>query len=503
MSNSLYESQVSLVESWAKDPLKFVEEALRVKYLSTQQKQAFEELRKLVWSKIKLAEKRKMTAEEKAYAKKVGISIMSGMGTGKDAFTSMAIIWFLCCFPKALIPCTAPTAHQLKDVLWREINKWRAGDANDPPVIKEWITWQSDKVYWTPEKGREWFAIGRTANPKGSAEEQAETLQGFHEEYMMVVADEASAIPDAVFKPLEGTLTGKCNFILMIFNPVRQDGFAIDTHTKHREQWITLHWDSEESELVTKESIEQKADKYGRDSNFFRVTVKGLPPISSSDTLIPYEWAMDAVNADLDPLPEDDEIFGLDIGAGGDPSIIMPVVGPKVMPCYQYETSDSEVLTGWVMGKIFEHEPKAVFGDVIGVGWGVMGNLRARIPSQLSKIISVNVSNVASNDFRFHKLRDELAWRVREKFERREISIPNDQILIGEATSIKFAEPMGKIKVESKKELKMRGLKSPNRFDALCLTQYYKTEFVRRMAKGETPLWMRRNAGGGGSWRTA
>jgi phage terminase large subunit len=498
--STTYDAQVSIIESWAKDPLKFVTEALRVKRLSTQQKQAFEELRKLVWAKIKLAEGAKLTSEEKHYSKKIGISIMSGMGTGKDAFTSMAIIWFLCCFPKALIPCTAPTAHQLKDVLWREINKWRVGDHNDPPVVKDWIVWQSDKVYWEPEKGREWFAIGRTANPRGSAEEQAETLQGFHEDYMMMVADEAAAVPDAVFRPLEGTLTGKCNFMLLIFNPFHQTGFAIDTQTKYRDQWVCLHWDAEESENVSRESIEQKREKYGEDSNFYRVTVKGLPPISSSDTLIPYEWAMDAINADLEPLPDDPEVFGLDIGAGGDPSIILPMQGPKVLPVMQMETSDSEVLTGWVMGKVFEHEPKLVFGDVIGVGWALMGNLKTRVPIELSKIIPVNVSNVASNENRFTKLRDELAWRVREKFEQRTISIPNDPILIGEATTIKFEEPNGKIKVESKKELKARGLKSPNRFDALCLAHYFNSTFIKRSAGGD-PLWKKRQQPSG-SWKT-
>lgn len=499
--NTAHDAQVAIIRSWAKSPLRFAEEALKVKFLSSQQRNAFEELRKLVWSKIKLAEGAKLTSEEKEYSRKVGISIMSGMGTGKDAFTSMVILWFLCCFPRALIPCTAPTGHQLHDVLWREVNKWRMGDHTDPPLVKDWVTWQAEKIYHTPEKGKEWFAIPRTANPKANAEELAGTLQGFHEEYMMIVADEASVIPDPVFKPLEGTLTGKCNFILMIFNPTMTTGFALDSQTKDRDQWVCLHWDAEESELVTKESIQHKEEKYGRDSNYFRVTVKGLPPISSSDTLIPWEWVQDAINADLQPTPEDPEVFGLDIGAGGDPSIILPMQGPKVFPLYQYETSDSEVLKGWIMGKIFEREPKLIFGDVIGVGWAIMGALKTLVPQEQHKVVSVNVSNIASNDGRFYRLRDELAWRVREKFERREISIPNDGILIGEATTLKYAEPNGKIKVESKKELRQRGLKSPNRFDALCLAHYYNNTFIRKTATGEKPLWMRRQPAGA-NWKT-
>ena len=89
----------SLILRWAKDPELFVHEALKIKTISTQQKQALEELRKLVWAKINThpsSGKKRHTAEEKAYARKTGISIMSGMGTGKDALASWCIIWFLC-----------------------------------------------------------------------------------------------------------------------------------------------------------------------------------------------------------------------------------------------------------------------------------------------------------------------------------------------------------------------------------------------------------------------
>lgn len=476
------ESQI--VRKWAEDPELFCKEALKVKFLSTQQRQGFEELRTLVWSKIKQAEGIPLSEKEKNYYSKIGLSIMSGRGTGKDAFASMAILWFLCCFPMPVVPCTAPTGHQLKDILWREINKWRVGqDPANPPIVSDWLTWQSDKVFFTPHRGREWFAVARTANSKSTMEEQEETLQGFHEDYMMIVIDEASGVPDPVFRPLEGTLTRKCNFILNIFNPTRRDGFAADSHTKDRNRWVCLNWDSEESELVKPEFIQDLEKKYGRDSNYFRVNVKGVPPVSSSDTLIPYEWVIDAVNRDVLPLPEDPEVAGIDVGAGGDPSIYLAMRGPVVGPIHSNDTNDSEALTGWLMGRIFEHDPKSVMVDMIGVGWGIEGNLRARLQSAATTIIGVNVSEVPSQDSRFYRLRDELAWRVREKFEQRAISIPDDPLLIGEATTIKFTEPNGLIKVESKKEMKKRGVVSPNRFDALCLANYYETQLLRKWSQ--------------------
>jgi len=486
---------VAVVRAWSKDAELFVRQALKVKLITSQQLELLHAVTSIVWAKIKLSENKKLTDEENQLAHKVGVSVMSGKGNGKDAVAAWVILWFLCCFPRALIPCTAPTAHQLRDVLWREINKWRVGEnPADPPLIKDWVTWQSDKVFFTPAEGKEWFAIGRTANPKASEAEVAETLSGLHEDYMMVVGDEAAAINELVFRDLEGTLTRKCNFMLLIFNPTRETGYALESQFKYRDRWVCLHWNSEDSELVTRESIQLKEQKYGRDSNFFRVTVLGLPPLVSSDTLIPYAWAVDAIDRDVFPLAEDVDVAGIDVGAGGDPSIYLWRRGPKVYMPKQEETPESEVLTGKLLGHIYDTSPRYVYVDKIGVGWGIFGNLKARLRNPAISVIGINVAEVPSSQERFHRLRDQLCWRVREEFESREVSIPNDPLLIAELTTIKFTEPNGKIKIESKKDMKARGLDSPNRFDALALTEYYRSENLRRMTTDRiNPLWMKRD----------
>src|SRR3972149_2267734 len=141
-------------------------------------------------------------------------------------------------------------------------------------------------------------SVPRTANPRASAEEQRETLSGFHEDYLMVAADEAASIPDVVFEQLETTLTGKVNFCLVVFNPTRRTGFAIETQTRERKRWLCLQWNAEDSPIVTRESIDYKARKFGRTSNQFRVTVLGLPPKADSDALIPYEHVIECVDRD-------------------------------------------------------------------------------------------------------------------------------------------------------------------------------------------------------------
>lgn len=486
---------IDLFYSWQENPRKFVAEAIPGIQLSHQQEEGFDQLRKLISAKIKLANSEPMTEEEREYAKKIGISIMSGKGTGKDTFAALCILYFLSCFSFPKIPCTAPTGHQLKDVLWAEINKWLrqskvAGD----------LTWQSDKVFHNAAKGKEWFAVARTCNPRATAEEQAETLAGFHEDYLMILIDEASRVPDPVFTALESTLTGKCNFAILIFNPTRTKGFARDSQFKDRSRWITLHWDAEESERVPKSFVEERAKKYGRDSNFFRIFVKGLPPMSGEKLLIEWDWAEEAIDRDVEPIAEDILVFGIDVGAGGDSSVIQPRRGPVFGKCESNDTSDSEVLTNWIIGQIRKHEPDVVMVDTIGVGWAIEGNLRTRCPDV--KVIGINVQEAAADDTRFYRLRDELCWSLREKFEKRVVSIQDDPLLIGEMTSIKYDDerPDGKIKVESKKDMKKRGVESPNRFDAAMLTEYYQYETLRKMGGAKRDSWRK---GSGESWKTA
>ncbi|MCH7557724.1 MAG: hypothetical protein IIB56_09750 [Planctomycetes bacterium] len=413
--------------------------------------------------------------------------------TGKDTFCSWAILWFLCCFELPKIPCTGPSAHQMKDVLWSEIYIWLRKS-----IIQDWIVWQAEKIFLKEHLGKAAFAVARTANVKQSEEEQAKTLDGFHADYMMLVIEEAASVGEPVFRALDTTMTGKCNFALLIFNPTKNHGFAIESQKEMRDQWVCLHWDAEESDRVTKDHLEYMAKKYGKDSNAYRVFVKGIPPKADPGALIPLEWVMDAVDRDLEPLDVDIEVFGLDVGAGGDESCLLRRRGPKILSLETYNTEDSEELTNWALGRMFKFEPDMVMIDSIGWGWGVAGNIRARATE--INVIDINVSESASASDRFFRLRDELWWRVREAFEHRRISIPNDSVLIAELSSIRYKEPNGVVKIESKKELRARGLDSPNRADALCLTEYYETELLRSMTASNQRK--SRSKAGASSWRT-
>jgi len=277
-------------------------------------------------------------------------------------------------------------------------------------------------------------------------------------------------------------LTGMCNFIVLIFNPTRSTGFAIDSQFRERDRWVCLRWDSEESERVSKDQVEAMAKKYGRDSNAFRIRVKGLPPKSGEKTLVEWDWAMDAIDRELVPLDNDPVVFGIDIGAGGDDTVLYRRCGPIIYPAEVMSSPESEVVVGWILKRIVDYEPSMVMYDRIGIGWAVGPQIEARAPSDCH-VIGVSVAESPPNDDKFYRLRDELCWRVRESFAHRVITTSDDPMLIGEMTSIHYDDerPDGKIKIEAKKDLRKRGLESTNRLDALALTEYYDWQMIRQL----------------------
>jgi hypothetical protein len=458
--------------------------------LSNQQEQAMDEWGKLLESKIGRKNKKEFNEE---YARKLGMSIMSGQGPGKDFIASILVWHFMYCFKNAKVICSAVTEKQLKNVLWSELAKWRRKSKKievegqgELPILEYLFEMGAEKIYEKGNKGRQWFVESVVVNVKSSADEQAEALAGRHEDYMLFVLDEASGIPDAVFKPVEGTLTGAVNVVLTIFNPTRSKGFAIDSQYKDKDRWVPLRWNADETifpddhmTIAMQARNEQLAEKYGTESNPYRIRVLGLPPVADPDTLINPDWVMDAIDREME-VEGEPVIKGVDVGAGGDKSVILTRQGRKVTKISRFNTNDTMQLVGYVINEVDADEADIVYVDTIGIGKGVYDRLCERG----DKVEPVDTRRSPNDSLMFNKLRDELWWKVREAFEKGLISIPNDGELIDQLISIKYKpESNGKIKVEGKPDMKRRGMSSPDEADALCCTFLYGDSMYRKKEK--------------------
>jgi phage terminase large subunit len=400
------------------------------------------------------------------------VSIRSGHGTGKTAFMAWCVLWFMSCYAPCKIPCTAPTGHQLSDILWAELATWHR-------ILKERMPALGLEFEWTAERfelkshPRESFAVARTSRP-----ERPEALQGFHSEYLLFLIDESSGIPEEVFQVAEGALSTPDAFVAMAANPTRMDGYFYDSHHKMRASWSALHWDGENSPLVSKKYVEEMAQKYGRESAIFRIRVKG-EFAGNPDGVIPLDVIESAIGRLVKPFG--DVRWGLDVARfGEDRTALCKRQGNAILePIKWWSGKDTMQVAGIIKNEYDATptilRPAAICVDVIGIGAGVVDRLREmKLP-----VVAVNVAESPSVKDQYNRLRDELWFKARDWFWARDVCMPRDDALIAELTlpSYKILSN-GKKQVESKDDMKKRGVTSPDLADAFCLT------FAQGIARG-------------------
>jgi hypothetical protein len=396
------------------------------------------------------------------------VAIKSGHGTGKTALASWAILWQLLLWRDVKIPCTAPSAHQLRDNLWGEIAKWRA---NMPPMFRELVKVGADHACVVDEPETR-FAVARTAR-----KEAPEALQGFHAKRLLFVVDEASGVPDEVFQVVQGALSTEGARVLMLSNPTRTDGYFFDafdiTRAAGAGSWARLTFSCLDSPLVGRDYASEIARQWGADSDVYRVRVLGEFPSGSPDAIIPLHWVQAAIGRDIAaPVPGARSVLGLDVARYGDDATAVVIrSGSQVTYLDQWRGKSTMETVGRVYDLVHNQRlADVVMADVIGLGSGVVD----RLAEMGVSVVGVNVSECAAMSDRYSRLRDELWFRVREWFGGQSCKLPPGNkwldYLVGELTAPRYSFPSGKVKVESKDELRKRGVASPNLADALCLT---------------------------------
>lgn len=388
------------------------------------------------------------------------ISIRSGHGVGKSATLAWAILWFMCCYSHVRIPCTAGSKSQLRDVLWPEIAKWMR---QMPADLQGMINWQTERITWG-DKGNDqtWFAAART-----SRKENPDALQGFHEGNLMFVVDEAPGVPDEIFQVKEGALTEEGAIDIMTGNPTRLAGEFYRSHHKDRHLWKTFHFSSADSSLVSPAYAERIAKKYGADSDVYRVRVKGDFPLAESDTWIPLHLIEEARMVTHEPNGHRN-MWGLDPARyGDDESALVKRTGPKVISVDGVRKHDTMYVAGWVAKQAKVEKPDQIFVDTIGIGAGVYDRLK-----ELGyPVVPVNVATAADDKKEYYRCRDELWGRVKDAVE--EGLNVFDEELAGQLSGPKYSfASNGSVVIEPKDKMKERGVDSPDRADALCLTYY-------------------------------
>ena len=396
------------------------------------------------------------------------ISVVSGHGTGKTGAFSMLIIWFLFCFKDSQIPCTAPTSEQMYDVLWKEISIWIN---KMPKMYKDLYEWQSGhiRIKDSPET---WFARAATAR-----KENPEALAGVHGENVMFAIDEASGVPDVIFSTGEGALTNADILFIMISNGTRLTGYFYESHNADRKNWQCLRFNSEESPLVDWEFVNRIEEKYGPDSDEYRVKVLGLFPKSDA---VDEEGYVPMFNREMIHFIESDEVkFAGQLKMGLDPA----GSGRDKAQWYARDSFMSKRLLTEDISSPKSLSEKTLtlqmhYGIAAFLVWvdnfGVGANAIQEMAFAGQKVNGVNFGDTATDTKRFINKRAEMYWRLREWFVAGG-KIEKDSDLVNQLLSIRYRSSMnGRIEVMPKIKMKKLGHPSPDKADAIALTFYEK-----------------------------
>ena len=397
------------------------------------------------------------------------VAIKSGHGVGKTALLAWIILaWLLTRYP-AKCACTANTANQLSDVLWGELDKWYR---KLPEGLRSLLDLKSDRIEFV-EDPKQSFAVARTAR-----KEQPEAFQGFHSPNMLFIADEASGIDDIIFEVGKGSMSSEGAKTIMTGNPTRPQGYFYDAFHRMRSYWKTLTVPCSSSSQVSNKYIEECKEEYGADSNMFRVRVLGEFPREGDNLIIPLHFCESAVGRNVEMIPGAAVIWGLDVARFGDDrtALAKRQANHLLEPVKWWAGKDLMQVAGIVSAEYRDAKPKpdVIYVDAIGIGAGVADRL-----SELGlPVHAVNVAEVPAVGEKYMRLRDELWWLAREWFRTMQCRIPKDDRLISELTLPTYSFTSGgKIKAESKEELKKRTSrgggdfgKSPDLADSFCLT---------------------------------
>jgi hypothetical protein len=398
------------------------------------------------------------------------LAIASGRGIGKSALVSWLTIWMLSSRIGSTTIVSANSEAQLRSVTWAEITKWLAMSLNS-----HWFEiaatrimpakWLTELVERDLKKGtRYWSVEGRLWS-----EENPDAYAGVHNfDGVMLIFDEASGIPDSIWSVSDGFFTENTphRFHLAFSNPRRNTGYFYETFHSKRAFWTTRVIDARDVEGTDKNLYQRIIDEYGPDSYQASVEVYGNFPSEGDDQFIGSTLVDDAVKR----TPARDATAPIVIGVdparfGADATVIAVRQGRDILELRRHRGADTMEVAGHVIDAIEQYKPALVCIDEGGLGAGVVDRLK----EQRYKIRGVNFGNKAKNQTMWGNKRAEMWGAMRDWLKTGHI--PSDRFLKTDLISPRTKpDSKGTLFLESKKDMKARGLASPDAADAIAVT---------------------------------
>lgn len=409
---------------------------------------------------------------------KTSIVVKSGHGNGKTTALAWTFLHYFFTRPECVITCTAPSANQLNDVLWPEIKRWLDFmDVGNNPLgqfLASKAKYTSENVFHIDYPDT-WFGAARTAS-----KENPQSLAGRHAKYCLNIIDEASDVRTDVFEIMEANYGQDETIFIAMGNPASLNGPFYKIFQEVNSSYERFTFSCLNSKIASKEYVNKMRERYGEDSDIYKVRVLGEFPQSSSSSFIPYDMARQCIRHInmSEQGPDVIKSMGIDVGFTGDASVIAFREGSCFHRWKEFRNKDPIALAEAAAIEAIKFKPKYIMVDANGMGIGCSRRLKQLLTAQPIEILEVNVASVATQAEIYAKLRDELWGRFKEELRLKTVSIwdNENEDLCGELSAPHFKVD-GVIKIESKDHMKAdRHLPSGNIADAHLLTCYLPAE---------------------------
>ena len=407
----------------------------------------------------------------------IQFSTASGHGIGKSTLTAWLILWIMSCYPRCNGVVTANTAEQLRSKTWAELGKWW-----NMCITKHWFKYNSGRGNMSivhVDHPQAWKCLAQTCR-----EENSESFAGLHaaSSVPFYIFDEASAVPDKIFEVREGGTTDGMPMTFDFGNPTRNTGkFFENCQGRFRHRYIVRSIDSRSVAITSKERIAEWVEDYGEDSDFVKVRVRGVFPAIGVFQFISSEDVRDAMDRESVEDKTAPLVIGVDVARfGDDVSVIYPRMGrdarhfePRIL-----QGADTVQVAGAVIDMVREfndlgRKVRAIFVDGGGVGGGVVDQLKHLGYNPIEVLAQHKTTKPDKYRFRSDEMWGEMKDAIHHGLALPKLKTNIGTRLFQELTQREYDYTIkGQINLETKKDMKERGVESPNIADALALTYY-------------------------------
>lgn len=421
------------------------------------------------------------------------VAVASCNSAGKSWLAARAVAWWMANFYPAIVVTTAPTDRQVRRILWKEIHKLHArAKANGVNLGGKLLTksWEFTKEH---------FAFGFATRDYDS-----DAFQGIHSDNILVVVDEAAGISEQIWEGIMSVVRGSNAKLLAIGNPTSLSGTFYNAFSSAG--WWTCHISAFETPnlqgkgvvipgLITEQDIEDARNDWGEDSFLWQSRILGRFPDQIEDTLIALSWVEAAANLDAERTGIVE--VAVDVARyGADSTVLVAKDGNDLFDYEEYTRLSTMEVVGKLVQFVKKHKAKVVKIDSVGLGAGVYD--RAKEVLREVELIEMNAGGSPIDSTNYADAATEWWHNLARKLQAGQIGgrVFANKRLMRELTSRRYKHLSdGKMKLESKEDMRKKGLGSPDFADAVAMvyaevkSRNYKVKMVMDLT--QTSKWRR------------